>query len=534
MKPDLTLLRGRRVCVALSGGKDSAALFHYLCACAAAEGISLSAVHVEHGIRGKDSLADAAFVRDACASAGVPLYAFAADVPALAAARGRGVEEEARRVRYAAFARVLVGGGADVVATAHHAGDNAESVLFHLFRGASLTGAGGIRAFLPLSAFDRGEEVSLAALPWSAPLPAAGEGTVGEGAGTSKTKELAAEGDKAATEGDKAAAERASDAENAAERGVVRPLLCVPPRDIASYVQAHGIAHCEDATNADTAYTRNYLRARVLAPAREKFLAVDGALYAFSRRAREDDDFLYSLAKSLISVQGKSVAVRIGPRPLFLRACVCALRALGVEQNYTAADLEAVRAIAQGGGGRMADLPQGVVARREYGRILFSRPPAPAKKPAPAGPAPAYPFGEGEFVFVGFTLRVRFVPAGAPLPAAAFAAPAARSCGQAGEGAFIPRPLAVSAAAIPAGCALRTRRPGDTFRKFGGGTKKLKDYFIDRKLPRPLRGRLPLLACGGEVLAVCGVEIASRVRLPSPAAAGEGGAYVLELIPKGD
>ena len=510
MKPDLTLLRGRRVCVALSGGKDSAALFHYLCACAAAEGISLSAVHVEHGIRGKDSLADAAFVRDICASAGVPLYAFSADVPARAAARGAGVEEEARRVRYAAFARVLVGGGADVVATAHHAGDNAESVLFHLFRGASLTGAGGIRAFLPLSAFDTGEEVPLAPLPWSAPLPAAGKAAAaGEDAGASK-------------------------AENAVERGVVRPLLCVPPRDIAAYVQANGVAHCEDATNADTAYTRNYLRARVLAPAREKFPAVDGALYAFSRRAREDDDFLYSLAKSLVSVQGKSVAVRIGPRPLFLRACVCALRALGVEQNYTAADLEAVRAIAQGGSGRMADLPQGVVARREYGRILFSRPPAPAKKPAPAGPAPAYPFGEGEFVFVGFALRVRFVPAGAPLPAAAFAAPAARSCEGAGEGAFIPRTLAVCAAAIPAGCALRTRRPGDTFRKFGGGTKKLKDYFIDRKLPRPLRGRLPLLARGGEVLAVCGVEIASRVRLPSPAAAGEGGAYVLELIPKGD
>lgn len=517
MKPDLTLLRGRRVCVALSGGKDSAALFHYLCACAAAEGISLSAVHVEHGIRGKDSLADAAFVRDICARAGVPLYAFSADVPARAAARGAGVEEEARHVRYAAFARVLVGGGADVVATAHHAGDNAESVLFHLFRGASLTGAGGIRAFLPLSAF-MGEEAPPAPLPWSAPLPAAGKAAAaGEDAGASNPKQTAE-----------------------AERGVVRPLLCVPPRDIAAYVQANGVAHCEDATNADTAYTRNYLRARVLAPAREKFPAVDGALYAFSRRAREDDDFLYSLAKSLISVQGKSVAVRIGPRPLFLRACVCALRALGVEQNYTAADLEAVRAIAQGGGGRMANLPRGVVARREYGRILFFRPPAPAKKPeksaepAPAEDAPAYPFGEGEFDFEGFTLRVRFVPAGAPLPAAAFAAPAARSCGQAGEGAFIPRPLAVSAAAIPAGCALRTRRPGDTFRKFGGGTKKLKDYFIDRKLPRPLRGRLPLLASGGEVLAVCGVEIAESVRLPSPAAAGEGGAYILELIPKGD
>ena len=155
MKPDLTDLRGRRVCVALSGGGDSVALFHYLKTQAAENGILLSALNIEHGIRGAASRADAASVRALCAERGVPLRTVSEDVPALAAQWGTGVEEAARRCRYAAFARLLSAGEADVVATAHHAGDNAESVLFNLLRGSSLTGAGGIRAFLPYSALAR-------------------------------------------------------------------------------------------------------------------------------------------------------------------------------------------------------------------------------------------------------------------------------------------------------------------------------------------------------------------------------------------
>ena len=73
------------------------------------------------------------------------------------------------------------------------------------------------------------------------------------------------------------------------------------------------------------------------------------------------------------------------------------------------------------------------------------------------------------------------------------------------------RPLCFDAAALPQGCLLRPRRAGDTFTKFGGGTKKLKDWFIDRKIPRRLRD-LPVIACGGTVYAVCGAEISEQVR----------------------
>ena len=149
MDIDLSPWRGRRVCIALSGGGDSVALFDWCVRHAAANRITLSAVHVEHGIRGSASQQDAAFINTLCARACVPLFCFAEDVPALAAVWGTGLEEAGRRVRYARFCKLLAEDRADVVFTAHHAGDNAESVLLNLFRGASLAGAGGIRAFLP-------------------------------------------------------------------------------------------------------------------------------------------------------------------------------------------------------------------------------------------------------------------------------------------------------------------------------------------------------------------------------------------------
>ena len=93
MNIDLFACRGKRVCVALSGGGDSVALFHCLKECAPRCGVTLSAVNVEHGIRGESSRADSAFVKELCARENVPLYFYSADIPALAKERGTGVEE---------------------------------------------------------------------------------------------------------------------------------------------------------------------------------------------------------------------------------------------------------------------------------------------------------------------------------------------------------------------------------------------------------------------------------------------------------
>ena len=135
--------RGKRVCVALSGGIDSVCLLHVLKGQAADMGITLSAIHIEHGIRGEESLRDMAFCEVLCKEWGVPLKIVRENVPALAAEQGGSVEQVARAVRYAAFFAVVDTGEADFVATAHHADDLAETILFRLARG---TGASGMKA----------------------------------------------------------------------------------------------------------------------------------------------------------------------------------------------------------------------------------------------------------------------------------------------------------------------------------------------------------------------------------------------------
>lgn len=76
------------------------------------------------------------------------------------------------------------------------------------------------------------------------------------------------------------------------------------------------------------------------------------------------------------------------------------------------------------------------------------------------------------------------------------------------------RMLWLDADAVPATAVFRRRREGDSFEKFGGGRKTLKKYLVNKKIPEAVRAELPVLADEhGEVYAVCGVEIAERVRV---------------------
>lgn len=133
------LPEGALVLAAVSGGADSLSLLHWL----HARGVRVAAAHLHHGLRGAAADADEAFVRDFCAARGVPFYAERADVRALAARDGVSIEEAGRKARYDFLERMAAATGASRVATAHHADDNAETLLFQLVRGAR-SGLGGI------------------------------------------------------------------------------------------------------------------------------------------------------------------------------------------------------------------------------------------------------------------------------------------------------------------------------------------------------------------------------------------------------
>ena len=141
---DLKKFSQKRICVAISGGVDSVVLLHYLKTQAAACGFDVLAVHCEHGIRGESSVADMRFVEESCEKLGLELVVFRADCPALARAKKISLETAAREFRKESFATVIADKKADFVATAHHALDEAETVLFRLARGTSLSGAKGM------------------------------------------------------------------------------------------------------------------------------------------------------------------------------------------------------------------------------------------------------------------------------------------------------------------------------------------------------------------------------------------------------
>ncbi len=134
----------REMFVAFSGGADSAALLVLMREYAAEHRISLTAIHVHHGIRGAEADRDALACEAFCRERGIPLLIRRADVPALAKQWSLGLEEAARRVRYEAFDALCGEKENALVATAHSADDNLETVLFHMLRGAGSAGMAGI------------------------------------------------------------------------------------------------------------------------------------------------------------------------------------------------------------------------------------------------------------------------------------------------------------------------------------------------------------------------------------------------------
>ncbi|HVY91552.1 MAG TPA: tRNA lysidine(34) synthetase TilS, partial [Bryobacteraceae bacterium] len=124
-----------RIGVAVSGGADSVFLLTAL----QELGVVVAVVHVNHQLRGVESDADEAFVRDLAAAKNLPFH-----TASLPPAPGN-IEQEARRLRYEFFAKAIANGICSYVATGHTLDDQAETVLFRFLRGSGAAGLSGIR-----------------------------------------------------------------------------------------------------------------------------------------------------------------------------------------------------------------------------------------------------------------------------------------------------------------------------------------------------------------------------------------------------
>ena len=136
---DLQKIDGK-IGVAVSGGMDSMALLNaYL-----AINQDIAVINIEHGIRGESSLRDSDFVRDFCKKHNIELLQFFVDVPN-SLHIGESIETGARRIRYEIFDKLIFDGKVQKIALAHHADDNAETILMRVFRGTGIHGLSGIQ-----------------------------------------------------------------------------------------------------------------------------------------------------------------------------------------------------------------------------------------------------------------------------------------------------------------------------------------------------------------------------------------------------
>lgn len=136
---------GSRLVVAVSGGADSMALADGVAQLLAEGYCQATVLHVEHGLRGEEALADAELVRRFCAERGLNFICQHVDVQRLAKDAKLSVEEAARKLRYQVLNEQADALQADFILTAHHSDDQAETVLLKLLRGTGIEGLSGMQ-----------------------------------------------------------------------------------------------------------------------------------------------------------------------------------------------------------------------------------------------------------------------------------------------------------------------------------------------------------------------------------------------------
>lgn len=318
------------VLVALSGGADSVCLLLVLNEikrqCADELDFALEAVHVEHGIRGAESREDARFASDLCERLNIPCHVHSVDVPQYAASHGLGLEEAARILRYEAFEKEVAtayaadqkqGNSRQVVVAVAHHMEDNAETV--LFQMLRGSGAKGLAGMHPVSV----------------------------------------------------------------KNGVtyIRPLLSATRAQIEEYLMENGQAFVTDATNTDTAYSRNKLRHDVF----PLLLQInDRAIEHINESAGQlavMNDFyeqqLKEACDSIVSKKGDRVMLEISrfeslhPALKSGVARECIHLASGRLKDITSTHIGALVKLAGQQSGRKINLPYGIIAEKSFGEVIL-------------------------------------------------------------------------------------------------------------------------------------------------------------------
>jgi tRNA(Ile)-lysidine synthase len=452
---------GSRVIVALSGGPDSVALVHVLREVSAEGGFVVAALaHLNHGLRGAAADEDEAFCRDIAASLHLPIDVSHRDVPSIASERATSIENAGRWARYRFLAEAAERASADRIAVGHTRDDQAETFLLRLVRGAGPGGFSGIRPRLG---------------------------------------------------------------------AIVRPLIEESRSALMDYLSERGLAFREDETNLDTTVPRNRVRHELIPYLEARFSP--GIARVLSREAavaRADAEFLQGLAdqasEGITSLAGDSVHVDVAGlrnhppaiRWRLVRAAIGLVPGAGfVGYDHVASVLEFVDSA---GIGAHIDLPGVTGTRSAEGLCLSPKRDGRgrARNRRGAGSPDMERVGTNYFpVSLSIPGEAFFPLAGVRLTAERAEWEAKEFSLPAGLPGWAPGSVVVDAAELASSLGVRARRPGDRFRPLGlDGVKKLQDFFVDRKVPRGERDRVPIVVDDRDrIVWVAGHAIAEDFRV---------------------
>ncbi len=414
--------RGDRVLLAISGGIDSVVMMDMLVRLQNKLDFQAVAATFNHQLR-PEAAEEAEFVRCLAEKYQLPFYLGAEDIASLA--KGKNLQDTARRERYAFLFSLAYKLGAAAIATAHHRDDQAETLLLHLLRGSGLTGLSGM---------------------------------------------------------------------SPAKNQVIRPLLPLSREEIVAYGEGLGLEHREDLSNYSVKYQRNRIRWQLMPLLREFNPQVVEALNATADICRDEDALLNDLAENALAEvllrddravdAGGFAQLPLALKRRVLKKAFCLLAGDVAELSFC--QVEAMLALKDE---QSVSLPGGLLAYRR-GNICFDT------------AIPPLPVFDDSYPLIADGCWHSLGGWGWEYTASLEQRPALR----------LPYEFCVPEAAVSR-LTWRTRREGDYLPSSGQrGRTKLKDIFIDHKIPAYQRNTWPLLLLDQEIIWAPLLKKATRAR----------------------
>lgn len=439
--------KGDSVIVGLSGGADSVCLLDVLNRLSEEFLLKITAIHIHHGIRGKEADRDMEFAKNICKERNIEFKTFYYDVPSYAKDNGLSEEEAGRKLRYETFFKEADG---KKIAVAHNLNDNVETFIHNVCRGSGLTGLTGIK-------------------------PVAGK--------------------------------------------IIRPLLCLERKEIENYLEKEKILFINDSTNFEEDYTRNRIRLNVIPYLQQNINnKTVQHINETEMELAETEEYLDKVSDELyekIFVEaGKCIFAKkeeFAKLDLFMRKRLIRIvieKVAGKLKDITRVNINAVSELVDKQSGKYLMLPYNIIVRTEQDRVVFERKSTADILNMEKEKNEKIEINKsGKYTFGDFEFEVEVIEVKKEVEDIKNLENSIKKGQKMYTKWFDYDKMNFTA-------CLRYRQSGDYIViNNNGGKKKLKDYFIDNKVPLSKRDKVPVIADGNHIIWIYGYRISEYYKI---------------------